>query len=59
MVGLVLAGLAVYAFGAAWLVLSTGMPLTAAVVVGVLPFLLGDALKTAAAYTLGGRLEAP
>jgi biotin transport system substrate-specific component len=58
MVGLVLAGLAVYAFGATWLVLSTGMPLTAAVVVGVLPFLLGDALKTAAAYTLGGRLEA-
>ncbi len=58
-VGLVLAGLAVYAFGAAWLALSTGMPLTAAVAVGVLPFLLGDALKTAAAYTLGTRLEAP
>ncbi len=36
MVGLVLAGLAVYAFGAAWLAVSTGMPLTAAVVVGVL-----------------------
>jgi biotin transport system substrate-specific component len=58
MVGLVLAGLAVYAFGAAWLAISTGMPLTAAVLVGVLPFLPGDALKTATAYTLGTRIEA-
>lgn len=59
MVGLVLAGLAVYAFGAAWLTASTGMPITAAVAVGALPFLPGDALKTAAAYVLGKRFEAP
>lgn len=58
MVGLVLAGLAIYASGAAWLAVSTGMSLTAAVVLGVLPFLPGDLLKTAAAYTIGARLEA-
>jgi biotin transport system substrate-specific component len=56
--GLVLASCAIYASGTAWLMVSTGMPLPAAVAVGVLPFLPGDALKTAAAYTLGARLEA-
>jgi biotin transport system substrate-specific component len=57
--GLVLAGLAVYAFGAGWLVLSTGMASAAAVAVGVLPFLTGDAIKTLAVYAVGERLEAP
>ncbi|MEN6343574.1 MAG: biotin transporter BioY [Methanospirillum sp.] len=58
MVGLVMAGLAVYIFGATWLSVSTGMPFVAAVAVGALPFLPGDLLKTAVAYTLGERLEA-
>lgn len=58
MAGLALSGLTVYACGATWLAFSTGMPLPAAVAVGVLPFLPGDALKTAAAYGFGARLEA-
>ena len=33
------------------------MTLPAALAVGALPFLAGDALKTAAVYTLGERLE--
>ncbi|NLX49798.1 MAG: biotin transporter BioY [Methanospirillum sp.] len=56
--GLVVADLAIYACGAGWLALSAGASLPAAVGVGVLPFLPGDALKTAAAYALGERLEA-
>lgn len=56
-VGLVLAGLVVYACGAGWLAVSSGMTITAAVAVGVLPFIPGDILKTFAAYHLGGRLE--
>lgn len=58
-IGLIAAGLAVYAFGAGWLVLSAGMTLSAAFAVGALPFLPGDAVKTAAAYLIGGRLEEP
>jgi biotin transport system substrate-specific component len=56
--GLAIAGLVIYAFGAVWLAASTGMSLMAAVAVGVLPFLLGDAIKTTVAYLLGVRLEA-
>jgi biotin transport system substrate-specific component len=41
----VAASLTIYVFGAGWLSLSTGMSLAAAVSVGVVPFLLGDALK--------------
>ena len=55
--GLVLAGLAVYLCGAGWLVISSGMTLPAALAVGALPFIPGDALKTIAAYALGERLE--
>jgi biotin transport system substrate-specific component len=58
-IGLVIAGLAVYACGAGWLVLSSGATLSAAFAVAVLPFLPGDAVKTAAAYALGKRLEEP
>lgn len=57
MAGLALGGLAVYLCGAGWLVLSAGTALPAALAVGALPFIPGDALKTAAAYALGQRLE--
>jgi biotin transport system substrate-specific component len=40
-----LASAGIYLFGVSWLVLSTGMPVAHAVTVGVVPFLLGDALK--------------
>ena len=46
--GAVLAGAAIYAFGVPWLALFTD-GLRGAVAAGVVPFLLGDALKTAVA----------
>lgn len=46
--GAVMAEVAVYAFGVPWLALYTG-GLTNAVAAGVVPFLLGDALKIAVA----------
>lgn len=39
------ASLTIYAFGVTWLAVWTGMSLAAAVAAGMLPFLLGDALK--------------
>ncbi|MDD1657773.1 MAG: biotin transporter BioY [Methanomicrobiales archaeon] len=53
---LILATAVIYACGAGWLVLSTGMPPYAAVVAGILPFLPGDAVKVAAVYALGRTL---
>ena len=41
----VVASLTIYAFGVTWLAAWTGMSLSAAVAAGMLPFLLGDALK--------------
>ena len=46
----------VYACGVAWLLLSAGLTLPAAVLVGVLPFLPGDILKAAGVFLLGERL---
>ncbi|MBD8060873.1 biotin transporter BioY [Oceanitalea stevensii] len=48
----VLATLAVYAGGVPWLMVSLGVGLGEALVLGVLPFLLGDVLKAAAAAGL-------
>jgi biotin transport system substrate-specific component len=47
--GAVLAGATIYCFGVPWLSLFTGSSLSRAVAVGVVPFLLGDLLKTAVA----------
>lgn len=55
--GLLLATLLIHAFGVGWLVLSTGMSLEAALAVGSLPFLPGDAVKGLAVYSLGDRLR--
>lgn len=41
--------LIVYGCGVPWLKIVTGMPLAKAITVGMLPFLIGDALKIAAA----------
>jgi len=46
----------VYACGVAWLLLSAGITLPAALLVGVLPFLPGDAFKGAGVFLLGERL---
>jgi biotin transport system substrate-specific component len=46
----------VYGCGVAWLLFSAGISLPAALLVGVLPFLPGDALKGAGVFLLGERL---
>ncbi|QNS02818.1 biotin transporter BioY [Streptomyces xanthii] len=59
-----LATLAIYAAGTTWLALSTGMSASAAIAAGVVPFLVGDALKAAlaagllpAAWRVVGRID--
>lgn len=47
----------IYLFGAGWLVLSTGMSTGAALLVGVVPFIPGDAVKAGIAYSVGGRVS--
>jgi len=44
--------------GTAWLAYSAHLPLAAAVAAGVLPFLIGDVIKAAAALLLATRLQA-
>jgi biotin transport system substrate-specific component len=46
----------IYGCGVAWLLLSAGLSLPAALLVGVLPFLPGDILKGAGVFLLGERL---
>lgn len=48
-VGMVLGTLACYAFGTAWFMISTGSELVPALMSCVVPFLIGDAIKIAAA----------
>ena len=50
---------ACYAFGTAWYMVLTGSPLWLSLSYCVLPFLPGDAVKTALAVALAGRLEKP
>ena len=47
--GMVLGTLACYVFGTAWFVISTGSELVPALMTCVVPFLIGDAIKVAAA----------
>ena len=46
------ASLVIYVFGAGWLIIGFGMTATQALMAGVIPFLLGDALKVVAATAL-------
>jgi biotin transport system substrate-specific component len=55
--GLSLATALIYLFGLSWLVLSTGMTVSAAVVAGMLPFLPGDAVKGAVAFLIAARIN--
>jgi len=54
--GLAAATVIIYACGVAWLLLSSGISLPAALLIGVLPFLPGDILKGAGVFLLGERL---
>ena len=47
-----LGNLVIYALGVPWLMIFTGMGLLQAIALGVLPFLIGDAIKIAAAAGL-------
>jgi biotin transport system substrate-specific component len=53
---LLLGSLIVYACGVPWLKMVTGMPLSKALAVGMYPFLIGDALKIAAAIPIAKAL---
>ncbi|MCU0632274.1 MAG: biotin transporter BioY [Methanolinea sp.] len=45
-----------YACGVVWLSLSSGLTLPVAILLGAVPFLPGDILKAAVAYTVTGRI---
>jgi biotin transport system substrate-specific component len=49
---MIIGSLVIYAFGIPWLMAATGLSLSKALAVGVVPFLLGDALKVALAAGL-------
>lgn len=55
--GLVLASAMIYLFGVFWLSYSASIPLLEATLLGMAPFVLGDAVKLFAAYKIGKRLE--
>jgi biotin transport system substrate-specific component len=55
--GLIAATGTVYLFGVVWLAYSASLPLAQAVLLGVAPFIIGDAVKAAAAYTIGRRIS--
>ncbi|WAI01541.1 biotin transporter BioY [Methanogenium organophilum] len=54
--GITAATLIIYLFGITWMSYSTGMALTQAVLLGVVPFIAGDALKGIATYIIGERI---
>ncbi|MCX6681601.1 MAG: biotin transporter BioY [Methanoregula sp.] len=54
--GLALSTAIIYACGLAWLCWSTGMGLMATAIIGMVPFLPGDAVKLYAAYMIAERL---
>jgi biotin transport system substrate-specific component len=54
--GIVAATIAIYGFGALWLMYSLGLGLVSAIVAGPLPFIPGDAVKAGVAYAIGKRL---
>lgn len=54
--GLALGAALILLCGMAWLVYSMGMALPAAFIAGVLPFVIGDALKAGAAFVIAERL---
>ena len=54
--GIVAATLTIYLFGITWMSYSTGMALSQAILLGVVPFIIGDSLKGIAAFIIGGRI---
>jgi len=56
-IGLVLATLIILLCGVTWLVLSTGMTITSAIVAGFIPFIVGDIIKLALAFYIAQWVE--
>jgi biotin transport system substrate-specific component len=56
-IAMVAGTLVIYAFGVSWLKVVTGMSFSKALTVGMLPFLIGDALKIAAAIPIARALR--
>lgn len=54
--GIAAATLIIYLFGVTWMSYSTGMAVMQAVLLGVVPFIIGDTLKGIAAYIIGERI---
>lgn len=54
---MILGTIIIYGLGVSWLKVVTGMSITKAVTVGMLPFLFGDALKIAAAIPIARALR--
>ena len=55
-IGLAVATLIIYICGISWLLYSTGMGITAALAMGMVPFLLGDVVKASASFLIAQRL---
>ncbi|MCR5590629.1 MAG: biotin transporter BioY [Lachnospiraceae bacterium] len=56
-VGMIIGVLFCYAFGTAWLALFAGMGFSQALLAGVIPFIPADAVKIAAALSIGPKLR--
>ena len=56
-IAMVAGTLIIYAFGVSWLKVVTGMSFSKALTVGMLPFLIGDAIKIAAAIPIARALR--
>ena len=54
--GLIAATCTIYLFGVVWLAWSASISLLQAVLIGVAPFIIGGAVKAAAAYAIGKRV---
>jgi len=54
--GLIVATGVTYLAGVSWLVCSASLSLLQAVLLGVVPFIVGDVVKVTAAYTIGKRV---
>jgi biotin transport system substrate-specific component len=56
-VGLITATAVIYLFGIAWLMYSLGLSFIVAFTAGVLPFVIGDAIKVLAVYLIAERFS--
>lgn len=56
-VGMIIGNLLIYAFGSAWLSISAGYTFVQALIVGVVPYIIFDVIKMAAALAIGPKIR--